>query len=47
MYWHGYPGTFDEYIRLKVIDRLLANDALSEWVKRSNATGSSRPKDDR
>lgn len=47
MYWHGYPASFDEYLSLKLTDRLLANDALSEMISRTNEAGATRPKDER
>jgi hypothetical protein len=47
LYWHGYPGTFAEFIDLPMSDRYLANVSLTDLVERSNDAGGNRPGDDR
>lgn len=47
MYWHGYPGSHDDFLAMPITDRYLAREALNDLITRSNEAGSSQPKDDR
>lgn len=47
LYWHGYPDSFDTFLRLPLTDRYLANEQLSELITKSNEAGGERPKDQR
>jgi len=47
MTWHGYPGTFDDFVDLTWTDRWFANQALQDCIDISNEQGGGQPDDAR
>lgn len=45
--WHGYSDGWSAYLNLTMTDRYLCAEALDGMIKKSNAQGSGRPKDER
>lgn len=48
LYWHGWPGDWADFLRLTLVDTVLASRALDRVIERSNeGDGGGRPKDQR